>query len=52
MTGDTPEAMQLFDLQNDPGEQHDVAAQHTDIVERLKIAFDEMNIRLQSTEGK
>jgi uncharacterized sulfatase len=43
MTGDAPAPMQLFDLQNDPGEQHDVAAQHADIVERLKKAFDEMN---------
>ena len=42
-TGDAPAAMQLFDLQNDPGEQHDVAAQHADVVERLKRAFDEMN---------
>jgi uncharacterized sulfatase len=42
-TGDAPKPMQLFDLQNDPGEQHDVAAQHVDMVERLKRAFDEMN---------
>ncbi len=35
-TGDAPAAGQLFDLQNDPGEQHDVAAQHPDIVERLQ----------------
>jgi uncharacterized sulfatase len=43
MTGDAPGPMQLFDLQNDPGEQHDVAAQHPDIVERLRKAFDEMD---------
>jgi uncharacterized sulfatase len=43
MTGDAPGPMQLFDLLNDPGEQHDVAAQHGDIVARLKRAFDEMN---------
>ncbi len=42
-TGDAPKPMQLFDLQNDPAEQHDVAAQHADIVARLKKAFDEMN---------
>ncbi len=35
--------MQHFDLQTDPGEQHDVAAEHADVVERLKKAFDEMN---------
>ncbi len=43
MTGVAPGPMQLFDLQNDPGEQHDVAAQHADIVERLKNAFDEID---------
>ncbi|MBI3875020.1 MAG: sulfatase [Verrucomicrobia bacterium] len=42
-TGDETKAGSLFDLQNDPGEQHDVAAQHPDVVERLKKAFDEMN---------
>jgi arylsulfatase A-like enzyme len=42
-TGVAPAAMQLFDLQNDPGEQHDVAAQHVDTVARLKKAFDEMD---------
>ncbi len=35
VTGDPPAAMQLFDLQTDPGEQHDVAAQNPDIVARL-----------------
>lgn len=39
-TGDTPAPMQLFDLQNDPGEQHDVAAAHPETVRRLKQAFD------------
>jgi hypothetical protein len=34
-TGDEPKPMQLFDLENDPGEQHDVAAQHPDVVKRL-----------------
>ena len=42
-TGDAPKPMQLFDLAADPGEQHDVAAQHADVVERLKKAFDEMD---------
>lgn len=42
-TGDAPKPMQLFDLENDPGEQHDVAAQHADVVARLKKAFDEMD---------
>jgi arylsulfatase A-like enzyme len=42
-TGVKPAAMQLFDLQNDPAEQTDVAAQHPDEVKRLKAAFDAMN---------
>lgn len=42
-TGDQPAPMQLFDLQADPGEQHDVAAQHPDEVRRLKALHDEMD---------
>jgi arylsulfatase A-like enzyme len=42
-TGVEPAKMQLFDLQNDPGEQHDVATQHPDEVKRLKAAYDAMN---------
>ena len=42
-TGDPPKAMQLFDLQTDPREQNDVAAQHPDIVARLKETYDSMN---------
>src|SRR3954462_3781746 len=41
-TGDTPQAMALFDLTADPSEQHDVAAAHPDVVERLKAHFDAM----------
>jgi uncharacterized sulfatase len=41
-TGDQPRAMSLFDLANDPEEQHDVAAQHGDIVARLKARFDQV----------
>jgi len=42
-TGVVSKAMQLFDLQNDPGEQRDVAAEHPDIVARLKKLFDATN---------
>lgn len=43
LTGDAPRPMQLFDLANDPGEQKDVAAEHPDIVARLKNLYDEVN---------
>ncbi|MBK8093464.1 MAG: sulfatase [Verrucomicrobiaceae bacterium] len=42
-TGVKPAAMQLFDLQNDPTEQSDLANQHPDEVKRLKVAYDAMN---------
>lgn len=42
-TGDAPKPMQLFDLQNDPGEQHDVAAAHPAEVARLKALYDATN---------
>jgi uncharacterized sulfatase len=41
-TGDAPVAMQLFDLQADPGEQHDVAAANPEIVRRLRQRYDEL----------
>jgi uncharacterized sulfatase len=43
LTGDPPREMMLFDMEQDPGEQHDVAAQHPDVVQRLKAMFDKMN---------
>ena len=41
-TGDLPRAMSLFDLENDPAEQHDLTTQHTDVVARLKARFDQI----------
>jgi arylsulfatase A-like enzyme len=41
-TGDPGRAMALFDLENDPSEQHDVAAQHAEIVARLKARYDHL----------
>lgn len=43
LTGDPPREMMLFDLEEDPGEQRDVAARHPDVVRRLKELFDRMN---------
>lgn len=40
--GVAPAAMQLFDLKADPGEQRDVAAEHPEIVSKLKAAHDAM----------
>lgn len=42
-TGDAAAAMQLFDLQADRGEQHNVAHEHPDEVRRLKTTFDKIN---------
>ncbi len=42
-TGVEAKAGLLFDLQNDPGEQRDVAAENPEIVARLKKAYDETN---------
>lgn len=41
-TGDAPAPLQLFDLQADPGEQHDVAAAHPETVARLRKLYDEI----------
>jgi len=40
-TGDAPRPMMLFDLEADPAEQHDLAAQHPEVVERLRRMFEE-----------
>jgi hypothetical protein len=39
-TGDETVALSLFDLENDPAEQRDVAAAHPDVVARLKARYD------------
>jgi uncharacterized sulfatase len=41
-TGDETPAMSLFDLAADPGEQHNVAAAHPDVVSRLKAQYDQV----------
>ena len=42
-TGDPAQPMMLFDLDADPGEQKNVAAQHPDVVAKLKAMFDQTN---------
>jgi arylsulfatase A-like enzyme len=51
-SGDAPKPMLLFDLQNDPGEQHDLAAQNPDVVKRLQALYDEMQKQLAASAGK
>ena len=41
-TGDAPAPMQLFDLETDPGEQHDVSAANPETVARLRKLYDEL----------
>ncbi|HEX5102937.1 MAG TPA: hypothetical protein VFV87_03955, partial [Pirellulaceae bacterium] len=43
VSGAQSQPMQLFDLESDPGEQKDVAAEHAEIVRRLKARYAEMN---------
>ena len=43
LEGDEPKPMQLFDLQADPNEQHDVAATHPEEVQRLMALYEVMN---------
>ena len=45
-TGEAGKPMQLFDLETDPGEQRDVAALHSDVVQRLRNTFDLMTSQL------
>ncbi|HVV01059.1 MAG TPA: sulfatase [Verrucomicrobiae bacterium] len=46
-TGDYPKGkMALFDLETDPAEQHDVAAEHPDIVQRLRAMYDTVNAQV------
>ncbi len=41
-TGDETRALSMFDLDNDPGEQHNVAREHPEIVARLKARYDQI----------
>lgn len=46
LTGDKPKDMMLFDVENDPAEQHDVSDTHPDVVKRLKAFFDKMDAQV------
>ncbi len=48
LTGAPPQPMQLFDLQNDPSEQIDVADQNPEVVARLKASYDRMTQDIQN----
>ena len=48
LTGDTAKDMMLFDMEADPAEQHDVAAEHPEVVERLKAVFDKIDAQVPS----
>ncbi len=45
-TGDAARPMMLFDMENDPGEQHDVSAKNAQVVTQLKTLFDKMNAQV------
>ncbi len=51
LTGDAPKPMQLFDLPADPGEQHDVAAQHPGEVRRLAALGVTANAEFESASA-
>lgn len=42
VSGEPSRPMQLFDLANDPAEQTNVAAEHPEVVARLRTLYDEM----------
>jgi arylsulfatase A-like enzyme len=46
------EITELYDLQTDPHELHNVAAEHPEVVTRLKRLFDRMNAQVPRPEPK
>ena len=51
-SGDPAIPMMLFDLKNDPAEQHNVASANPDVVQRLQILFDQTALRLWNSSGQ
>jgi uncharacterized sulfatase len=50
--GDETKAGSLFDLEKDPGEQHDVAAKNPTVVARLKAAYEQASKDLSAKADK
>jgi len=44
--GVSPREMMLFDVQTDPAEQHNVAAEHPDVVNRLSTTFNKLKAQI------
>ena len=52
-TGEAPVALMLFDLEHDPAEQHNVAADHPEIAARLRKTAEAMQVeRVKSGSAK
>ncbi|HEY2573596.1 MAG TPA: sulfatase [Verrucomicrobiaceae bacterium] len=51
-TGDAPKPMQLFDLLSDPAEQHDVARDHPEVVQRLAEAGEKMRREAAAAQAR
>ncbi|MDP3000502.1 MAG: sulfatase-like hydrolase/transferase [Bryobacterales bacterium] len=45
-SGDPPKPFMLFDLESDPSEQHDVAAQNPQVVARMKALFEKLDAQV------
>lgn len=52
LTGDETKAFSLFDLANDPAEQHDVAGKNPAVVAQLKTAYEKARKSLRELEPK
>jgi uncharacterized sulfatase len=50
--GDPPRPTMLFDLERDPAESHDVAAEHPEVVARLKQLYDAMLRDFQAGQSR
>lgn len=46
LTGDKPVSMMLFNLEEDPAEQHNVAQAHPEVVSRLQKLYEQMQMQV------